>query len=186
MHIKEDNFEILAASAMESVAASTLKVSFTAHITALLEQRFREGISVAELNAIMVRDAVTTNLENSPWHKIAKNQPSVTFMRHNEEGLSLLHGLERLSVSSGKVLIGVSLEGVAGTPNPDEFVRWLTKDIPANLKKISADAVFESSSKLILLTIPTEVWSCLADNPAFGFVAHVQSSNLLIDSTTSA
>ena len=57
----------------------------------------------------MVRDAVATNLENSPWHKIAKNQPSVTFIRHNEEGFSLLHGLQRPPVSSGKDLISVSL-----------------------------------------------------------------------------
>ncbi|MCJ1232124.1 hypothetical protein MMC14_000073 [Varicellaria rhodocarpa] len=97
----------------------------------------------------MVRDAVATNLENSPWHKIAKNQPSVTFIRHNEEGFSLLHGLQRPPVSS-------------------------------------VDAVFESDSNLILITMPTEVWSCLPDNPAFGFVAHVQSSNLLIKPTASA
>ena len=165
-----DDFEILAASAMKSNAASSLKVSFTAHTTTLLEQRAREGVSVAELNAAMVGDAVATNRENSPWHKIATSRPSITFIRHNEEGFSPPHGLRRPPVSSGKVLINVSLEGVAGTPNPDDFVRRRTTTIPRNAKKILIDAVFESNSKnLILITMPTEVWSCPPDNPTFGF-----------------
>ena len=176
-----DSQEIFAGSAMESASAASLDTSFTRHIIRLLNENISRGISIAEMNAIMVRDTVMTRLEHSPWHKLARDLPSLSFLRHNEEGYLLQQGLQRPPVSSGKVLISVALEGVAGKPDVEEFKRWLTTDIPGNVKDISVAAVFEVDSRLILLTIPTEVWSCLPDNPAMNFIAHVTSHNLLFD-----
>ena len=131
----------------------------------------------------MVRDAITTQLEHSPWHKVAKDFPSVSFLRHNEEGYRLQQGLQRPPVSSGKVLISVALEGVAGKPDVE---KWLTTDIPGNVKDIRVEAAFDVDSRLLFMTVPTEVWSCLPANPAFTFIEHVTSHNLLLDQNVQA
>ena len=65
---------------MESAAAASLNTSFTRHLITLLNENISRGISVAEMNAIMVRDAVIIQLEHSPWHKLAKDLTSLSFL----------------------------------------------------------------------------------------------------------
>ena len=59
---------------------------------------FREDKIPTELYDMMVQDAATTSLEHSPWHKLPKSLPSVSFFRHNEEGYKLQHGLHKLPI----------------------------------------------------------------------------------------
>ena len=55
-----ESHEIIASSAMESDAAANLNTFFTRHLITLLNECLSQGNSVAEMNAIMVRDATIT------------------------------------------------------------------------------------------------------------------------------
>lgn len=82
-------------------------------------------------------------------------------------------------LADGKVLISVLLDEKSTVPKIDDWKKWLTLSIPEAVADIKIEAVFESTSSLCLLTMPVAVWDMLKRNDAYGFVAYVESHNLL-------
>jgi hypothetical protein len=66
--------------------------------------------------------------------------------------------------------------------NPASWTAWLAQNIPSDV--VDADIRFEAAfrgSCILLVSMPVAIWTMLPrDNPAYSFIAHVNSTILPI------
>ncbi|KAH8748552.1 hypothetical protein F5882DRAFT_234875, partial [Hyaloscypha sp. PMI_1271] len=95
---------------------------------------------------------------------------------------SLLSSLSSLSPSGQyripHVIISVALEESQPDLDVKKTARWL-EGIPLLVKWAKVEAVFQSYSTLLLLSIPVPVWNMIPDHPACSFVGYTTSPNLV-------
>ena len=80
-----------------------------------------------------------------------------------------------------KALIAISFRGDV-LPEMEEFLQWLKSQHPkeAVLERVSIEGSFDSSSTLMLLSVPISLWAHL-DRSHCSLVGFVKSRNLLHD-----
>jgi len=76
------------------------------------------------------------------------------------------------------VLISVALEDNQPDLDVKKTARWL-ENIPLLAKWAKIEAVFQSYSTLLVLSVPVPIWNMLPDHPACSFVGYVTSPNLV-------
>jgi hypothetical protein len=81
------------------------------------------------------------------------------------------------------VLISVALEKSQPDLDVKKTARWL-ESIPLLAKWTKVEAVFQSYSTLLILSVPIPIWNMLPDHPACSFVGYVTSPNLITPAST--
>jgi hypothetical protein len=76
------------------------------------------------------------------------------------------------------VLISVALEESQPDLDVKKTARWL-ESIPVLAKWAKVEAVFQSYSTLLVMSVPVPIWNMLPDHPACSFVGYVTSPNLV-------
>jgi len=92
---------------------------------------------------------------------------------------------------SSQVLLAIRIaEDYLATDDRDhriyEWREWI-RNMPSAAKDIKIQGVYESFSTLVLLSVPTAVWTLLPKNPAYSFIGFITSDNILpsLDSSRS-
>ncbi|GAT25172.1 hypothetical protein RIB2604_01901240 [Aspergillus luchuensis] len=114
-----------------------------------------------------------------PVHFPPKNKPSIT-LRPLGALPRQLRGLGKAGdLSDGKVLVTVRI--ISDTTSMKDIVEQciqsLSASIPGDVADIKIEGIFKFSpdSSLLLLTLPTAVWSMLRRNHSFDFVGVIQA-----------
>ena len=83
-----------------------------------------------------------------------------------------------------RVLLSVSVSADIGH-NIAQWVHWLTTGAPWDVTKmdVKLQAIYESHSTLVLVSIPIVAWTQLPERAAYRFIGFVQSANLHDQST---
>jgi hypothetical protein len=189
--------EVLAGCARESLALGPGGPVHGSPFTHCIDKYLRScaslphGFFVTELQAKLSFD------------NILKNQcPVHNFLTRNENPILLKPLTTSVAVggiedtydpqdSDTRVLLSVTLKGNA-RDTIEKFERWLTTvnaEIFADAKsKIIGDAKwckieagFESSSALLLVSMPVSIWAGLSGDPAFNFLGFITSKNIVED-----
>jgi len=78
------------------------------------------------------------------------------------------------------VLLSIQLEKAYFKDEMDENLRiwreWI-RNMPPEAKGVKIDAIYDSFSTLVLLSLPIALWDLLPDNSAYSFVGFVTSDN---------
>ncbi|MCJ1396177.1 hypothetical protein MMC18_009066 [Xylographa bjoerkii] len=88
--------------------------------------------------------------------------------------------------SNPKVLVSVHLSDVKTPPNAQQWIQWLSSHMPSGVEEIQIDLVgfYQTSSFILLVTMPIEVWTVLRGDAAYVFISIVTSSNMMPVSTS--
>ncbi|KAK3166699.1 hypothetical protein OEA41_009824 [Lepraria neglecta] len=157
--LRANGNENMCASAIDSVASSILSESFTRRFIDLLKRYQHTPMSVAALHSEMWFEAgePSTYLETNPVHFGASSTGHSIFLQPLKKEPKDLQKLKQESAASvGKVLVTL--------PDEPAFEKWLLTMIPPNLRDIRVQAVFDSDSMLILVTIPIVAWDMLKED----------------------
>ena len=176
------NVEYLAASASESQATASVANSFTRRFIDLLKSIDTPDITVAQIHSKLVKGANEPNskLYHTPVHVATTERPSITLRPTHKIPREVATLNSTGEFADRKVLVSILLEGKTSIPEVEEWKRWLTSTIPNRIADIKVEAVFESHSSLCLMTMPLAVWDMLKQSEAYGFVAYVESHNILL------
>ncbi|PYH72747.1 uncharacterized protein BO88DRAFT_473416 [Aspergillus vadensis CBS 113365] len=184
-----EDIEYLVVSAFRSPAARGIDVSLTRRLIDLLNQVDTE-ITLSQIHAKLTVHAnrPDSQLGLIPVHFPAKYKPSIT-LRPLGARPRQLRGLRKADdLSDGKVLVTVRISDTTSVPDiVEQCIQCLSESIAEDVADIKIEGVFKFSpdSSLLLLTMPTAVWSMLRHNHSFDFVGVVQSHNLLSHRSTS-
>jgi hypothetical protein len=83
-------------------------------------------------------------------------------------------------ITSTNVLLSIRLDKDYFREEMEENLlvwrEWI-RNIPPEAKGVKVEAIYESFSTLVLLSIPVTLWNLLPDNPAYSFIGFITSSN---------
>ncbi|CZR58571.1 uncharacterized protein PAC_08463 [Phialocephala subalpina] len=79
------------------------------------------------------------------------------------------------------MLVSFALDQTEPLPNEEACRRWLSV-FPGLAKHVKVEAVFDSYSTVLIMSIPVAIWNMLPDHPACQPIAYVTSRNLMEDS----
>lgn len=78
------------------------------------------------------------------------------------------------------MLVSFALDQNASFPNGEACRRWLSA-FPGLAKHVKIEAVFDSYSSVLIMSIPVVIWNMLPDHPACQPISYVTSRNLMYD-----
>jgi hypothetical protein len=179
--------ELLAASAWENVASSNNQTCFTRLLIDELHQTHGEPVSIAQLYSSLVRKALSSKIRACPVYVPKLDCESIILAKLEDKARPNQQFEPRRTRSMPKpkpyrVLISVHLESSVGVLDLEQWKKWLLSNIPSDIlsSQIAIQAVFDSTSSLVLVSVPIEVWSMLpANKQLYRFVGFVTSDNLL-------
>lgn len=173
-----DNEHLVAAS-MESVTGSAIQTSFTNKLVELLRIMNGAPATIVQIHTELVSNirSANTSMEFTPVHIGAKAKSSICLKSQQIREIKALQALD--TKGAGKVLVSLSLQEKSNLLDVQRFQDWLLSNLPPSLASARVEAVFRSSSNLILFTIPLEIWDCLGETGGFQFFDFVDSHNLL-------
>ncbi|PKY04395.1 hypothetical protein P168DRAFT_327349 [Aspergillus campestris IBT 28561] len=179
-----DGPEVLCASGWGQTAGSNLPFSFTQALIDTLKDLAGETKTLAEIFAIMYRNAYQSQMSASPLHIARRGNPSIALAPlTSRKGESVEPRMTRSQARDHvdhRVLISVHLQ--EDTPDLQSWSRWLATNLPPVVfgVDVKIESVFRAGSTLVLVTLPLEIWTMLDPrDEAFTFVAHVLSNNIL-------
>lgn len=168
---------MLASCGWEATASSRDPWSFTQALIDTLHDLNGTPTTLAQIFESLFRRAQQNQVEACPVHVPSRHRPSVTFARVNDQ-LSLSPSSRNLPES--RVIITARVRD--NVPhNPAMWTLWLARNIPPEViaADITVEAAFQGSC-VLLISMPVEIWTMLPrGNPAYGFVAHVNSGLLV-------
>ncbi|KAL8685866.1 MAG: hypothetical protein Q9218_007498 [Villophora microphyllina] len=174
--------EYLAASAVEISASPDLQKCLTARFTQLLREIHPAPRTVASYHSILMSQMhqPTTLMDSTPVFVPSFSKPAIMIEPQvTNKGKAAIKALGTPQISKAQVLVTLTIEGYATVPNADAFIKYLMSDSPPEVGNIQVESLYKSNSQLFIISMPTEVWSQLPENPNINFVGHIQSSNLL-------
>ncbi|KAK5741748.1 hypothetical protein LTR17_003739 [Elasticomyces elasticus] len=92
--------------------------------------------------------------------------------------------------ASSKILISVALTNPGVKPFAQTWIDWIRDHVPSEVAgldiglAITPEAIFESGSHYMIVSIPITVWNAMPHDPAINFLSIVHSPNLLDESLT--
>ncbi len=178
--VQHQETEYLAASAMELDATQHQQNCLTHRLTELLK-RFKgtpTTLAFYHSHLLAEMDHPMHRLDRTPVYVPSFSRPAIV-LETMPQGGSALRDLQTFNISPAKVLVTITLQGRATTPNVQEFERFLLSHVPGDVANIKVEAAFESESQVFLVTMPAAVWALLRDDENINFVAHVKSNNIL-------
>lgn len=184
--MRNSEVEYLFASATESATTAVITNSFTQRLISLMRESAGADMTVAQIHAKMVENSgdVANFLDSSPVHVAPQTKKSIVLRPFKREPPELRDIKKRDSMSRGKVLISVRLQGMHGVPDINQWKSWLAQGIPRDVADIRIQGVFDTSSTLCLLTVPIEVWDMMGGSDAYSFIEYVSSDNKCLGQQT--
>ena len=176
--------EIIAASGIADKAQGPGEMSFTAFMIKAMKS-FSQPFNVAMLHSRMVAREFRVYGGRTPICIARQDRvkPSIFLCRLPPPTLASIGRPEEefLRVPEPRVLIKLSLDINAAIPEIQQWINYLTINMPSHIKQgeVNIEGVYRSSSTAVLLTCPVWVWSCLEAKEGMQFVAFVDSGNLL-------
>ncbi|KAL3462514.1 hypothetical protein BJX64DRAFT_258874 [Aspergillus heterothallicus] len=173
-----DGPEVICASGWDQQAASNLNSSFTRALIDTLKGLDGATETIAGIYSILFRSAHQSQVAACPVHVQRQGRPSITLGKlPPADGTT---GDNKKTKTEHRVLLSVHIKD--SKPDIQAWNNWLSNNLPPGL--LSADvrieSIFRTSSSVLLVTIPVELWTMLdLNDESFSFVAHVQSSNIL-------
>ncbi|KAL8822069.1 MAG: hypothetical protein Q9191_007189 [Dirinaria sp. TL-2023a] len=110
-----------------------------------------------------------------------QSAPSIHLAPLPVKGTSVPTSVKPRALAETRVLLAISVAQNAFDLNVTNWMNWLNTDrTPAEIMKIDAriESAYESHSSLILLSLPTLIWSRMADREAYNFIGFIRSENL--------
>ncbi|GKZ24163.1 hypothetical protein AbraIFM66951_010956 [Aspergillus brasiliensis] len=179
-----DGPEAIAACGWAQSSSASLDFGLTRALLDTLRDIKGASITVASLFARLFRRNASQNQVGAcPVHIPRRDHPSITLKPLSTRGFcpSLLHPRY-----SERVLLSVEVKDNLDERDIRAWEAWLLGNIPGDVLSvdIKVEGTFRSHSNIVLLiTVPIEVWTMLADHPGYQFVFHVTSSNEISNST---
>ncbi len=187
----ENRREVLAASSIEQAADGGVQglQTLTKALCEILGSH-PEPATIAQIHARLIHhwQNADSNMhpQVTPVHRAAEEPKtaSVVLAPLATYGVRPTVRPEK-SVGYSKVLITVALD--VRTPlSLEQWREWLTANVSPEAGSIEVVGLFETTSRLVLLTLPVALWDTLVDNPAYCFVGFVTSTNLIMQELESA
>lgn len=183
----DGNNELLAASSREIPMTSSLSSSFTYILAEYLESLAGQPVTVAQIHAHLLREAHLNRLSTTPVHAtLTAERPCVTlYPQAAAQGHPTAFAehtaptREMAEEGSLRALVKVAIQGQVTTPTIQEWKAWLATNMLPYTNDIEIEAAFTSISSMLLISMPLEVWTAMADHPALELVDFVTSRNLL-------
>ena len=178
-----DGPELLAACGWDSQASSEAHSCLTRILIDELRRRNGVAATVAEIFSAMHRDTYSTNLGGSIVHVPRMHSDSIVLeklgsKRTKAESFSARQAAaNQFLPSQYRVLISVNLQNDITPPGFDQWKKWLPTNIPSGQQSadVQIESVFPAGSSLVLVTVPTELWTMLPINDeAYRFVGFVK------------
>lgn len=121
----------------------------------------------------------TLEIESPPATEppVATDGPSLKRKRYEQEDVNETTD-HKYKIS--RVIISLALNGNQSLDESEACQKWLAS-YPALVKFAKVEAVFESFSTLVLISLPIFIWNMLPDDPACAFVGYITSPNMLCD-----
>jgi hypothetical protein len=91
--------------------------------------------------------------------------------------------LDANSITPTNVLLSIRVDQDYFKEDREENIwRWREwiRNIPPEAKGVKIEAIYESFSTLVLISIPVTLWNLLSDNPAYSFVGFITSTNKVL------
>ncbi|KAH0336362.1 hypothetical protein KCU81_g8609, partial [Aureobasidium melanogenum] len=185
-----DGPEILAACPWYDVASSDPARCFTTTLNTALTNMNGAPCKVADLYTVMKRDPTYMNMTVSPIHVLgAGKSQSVTLAKcTGQNTVAQVSRSKRIAQQHGhatdRVVLTVHIVDVAQGNDIQQWIQWLTRDVPNNIAsidvKVEVIAAHRSESIQLLFSVPTWVWTCMDPTvEAISFVSHVRGHNFL-------
>ena len=194
--------ELLAAAAIDRFAPGAgTEGSFTRALVEHLENLGGTTTTVSQIHAALIRSFYKNELTTTPVHIELSNErrakgsiilaplePSGSPPpSHSPRSKRETNTTTRPTVTSGsldpRVLLAIHLSANRTPLDAKQWITWLTSNLPSDIDSINIEPVglFKTSSSILLLTIPLDVWSALRGDPDYEFVSIVTSGNLMRD-----
>ena len=162
--------EVLTATGWESTTSTSTATSFTRVLIDEIKTLNGRAFTACDLHSMMLTRAFKNNISATPIHKADIKCPSVLF---HKIGTREAQELTRASLDdTAKVLIMVFIEKYQ-LLDIHQWIKWLTANLPTDLRDIEVVAHWTSSSGVTLVSVPVQVWDFLRNDPAYNFVSFV-------------
>jgi hypothetical protein len=171
--------EVLAATSMTEIAASSSSSCFTNALIKELRRASSQAGTVANLHGQMMRNRKMHNLEYTPFYAERRAKPSIILRRLGDTAKAQL---PTIAQDAPRILITAHVDGDVGMKDVAEFRKWLLTQVPGKVKglEVKVEGLWKTNSSIYLLSLPVEIWTQLPDNPAYHYVGIVNSPNLLL------
>ena len=189
--------ELLAACAIDrTTPGAGFPGSFTSVLVETLKRAEGCQFTVAQLHGKMTREFYDHELTTSPVH-VELSAEMVTYgsivlapLRNGSTSVTPHQKVLRpfgTSKSEPKVLVSVHLSDIKTPPNTQQWTQWLSSHLPSGVEEIRIELVgfYQTTSSILLVTLPVEVRTVLRGDPAYVFVSIVTSGNMISESTGS-
>lgn len=177
-----DGGEFMGASGWDTTAPAEHETLFTRALIQTLIQMRGQNSTLATVYSTLMRDARSANIQVSPVYVSKPHTDSVTIGNTERIG-----GLAPASVRSNmRVLLSVNIDDIHDqrTLDINFWKSWSPQPVegmkPGSIK---VEAVY-LGSLVVLFSIPIEMWAKLSDDPAYTYISHTTSANLLTTSLT--
>ncbi|KAL2813755.1 hypothetical protein BDW59DRAFT_167429 [Aspergillus cavernicola] len=177
----ESGAELICASGWEQSAGENLQYSFTQALIDTLKDLKGQTETLAGIFAVLFRNVYESQISSCPVHVPKRNSPSITLAKL---GKSNEVPQNKRVKTQHRVLLSVHLKD--NQPDIEAWNDWVNTNIPPGIVSadIKIESVFKTSSIIMLVTVPLEIWTMLdRDDEAFSFVSHVLSHNTLPTAT---
>ncbi|KAF4550715.1 Hypothetical protein D9617_16g015040 [Elsinoe fawcettii] len=181
-----DRVEMLGAAGWCEAASADVKTAFSTILADHLDSSYnkQERITACRLTSRIMSRAMKAQLKwGTPFHCASRDSDKspVTFTPKTDPKPPVRSGAPpSASPSTSFVTIKAIFEDGSELPSLEEWKRWLMTHLPRDLRTIEIDGKWQYGSKMIIFTMPFEIWTFLADRPEYAFIDHVAGSNELV------
>lgn len=162
--------EILTATGWEATTSAITVFRFTRVLIDEINSLNGRAFTACDMHSMMLTRAFTNNLSATPIHKADMSCHSVLVHKIDTREAG---DLARASLTNtAKVLITVSIDKYH-LPNIDDWTKWLTANMPTDLRDVEIIAHWRASSGVTLVSIPIQLWDYIQDDPGYNFVSFV-------------
>lgn len=183
-----DGPEIVGAAGWSAQASSSAQYSFTKILADHLASLQGKPQTVSQIYTQICRNVVSSQLEQHAVHFHQRGKESVVLEPTpqaskafgTQSAKARADALQQMGKGRDKVIISVHLMGEIGTPDLQQWEKWLKTNMPRMVELIKIEAMYHGESTVMIVSMPLEVWDGLPDNkPAYNFLSFVKSGNLI-------
>lgn len=168
----------MGATGWNTAAPSAANASFTRALIDTLSQMSGQNSTLATVYSTLLREARSSQIGVSPIYISKPNTQSVTIGNTDRYKNRRSQVVARNHM---RVLLGVNINDINDPRALDiNFWRQWAPHAVHGMEpgSIRVEAVY-IGSLLVLFSIPVEMWVMLPDDPAYTYVSHISSTNLL-------
>jgi len=149
--------------------------SFTQVLIDQLKSYNGSPVSLVQLYAETMHHALTSNIGTNPVHiPHIDGRPSIILHKPFPGSTRTLQASS--TISPVGVLIKVDITGDDTVPDSEVWAKWLTTNMPPDLQRIEIQLVLSSSSSIMIVSLPTTIWSYLSYKPGYTYIDTVREA----------